>query len=194
MDLKILAIGWVLGMISRRIVAAWLKYRGQIKTELREAEKKIEEKTGIEIPDRWVESAVAFADRYASDGAFWRNVIRMIVNKDASKANALLDEIRRIDWKAYLVDQLSPDLKEIVNTEKRAVAVSILSNRVESIKAAKTGDIGGAVDKAAAADKSERMDKAIPVNETVIERLIRESQERKAELRAHSSEPPAAPK
>lgn len=194
MDLKILAIGWVLGMISRRIVAAWLKYREQIKTELREAEKKIEEKTGIEIPDRWVESAVAFADRYASDGAFWRNVIRMIVNKDASKANALLDEIRRIDWKAYLVDQLSPDLKEIVNTEKRAVAVSILSNRVESIKAAKTGDIGGAVDKAAAADKSERMDKAIPVNETVIERLIRESQERKAELRAHSSEPPAAPK
>ena len=188
MDLKILAIGWVLGMISRRIVAAWLRYREQIKSELKAAEQKIEEKTGIEIPDRWVESAVSFADRYASDGAFWRNIIRMIVNKDASKATALLDEVRKIDWKAYLVDQLSPELKEIVNTQKKEVAVAILSNRVESIKAAQRGDVVGAVERAAAADKTERIQNGEPVNETVIERLIRESQERKENLRAHGEQ------
>lgn len=182
-DLKILAVGWVLGMISRRIVAAWIRYREQIKEELKAAEKKIEDKTGIEIPDRWVESAVAFADRYASDGAFWRNIIRMVLNRDSSKATALLDEIRRIDWKGYLADQLSPDLKELVNTQKREVAINILANRVESIKALKTGDVARTIDCAAQADKSERIQNGEPVNETVIERLIRESQARQEALK-----------
>lgn len=190
--IKTIVLTLVLRELSGVLVKWWLSKREQIRAGLKDIDNQIEAKTGRDLPDelqeryeRMVDSAIAYADRFAGDGAFWRNVIRAVMNKDTSKVTVLLDEIRNIDWKKYLYDQLSDELKEVVNTEKKAVAASIVMAHTAKAEAVKTGNMNAAIDAAAKADKSERLRQAEPVNETVIERLIRESKERQDKLRAN---------
>jgi len=189
-DFTSLAIGLALGPASKFIVKAYQKYRQPVIDGLKNIDNSIEEKANIDIPDDWqekyeriVDSGVAFADRYAMNPAFWRNVIRAIMAKDVSKIDILLDEIKNIDWSKYIYDQMSEDLKEVVNTEKKAVAVSIVANRVAAVDAVKKGDMNLAVVHAAKADKSEKIRDDKPVTKEDIERMIEESKARQELLR-----------
>lgn len=196
-ELLSVAVGFALGAVSKQIVSLWQKKAPEIEAALDRADEALEAKLGIDIPDAmqsaWhqiVHGAVDYANRFASDGRFWREVIRAIIAKDPSKAVLLQQELAGLSWDrgiAAVESLMSPELKRVVNDVKETMAVRVAqANAVtaaalpspDPIKAAE--QIRAAVRAIAPAHKPSEG----PVNRETIERLIRESQDRQRALEA----------
>lgn len=194
-----IAVGFALGAVAKEIVKAWTRNAPAIQEALDKADDRLEAHFGIDIPDsmqatwhRVVHGAVAYVNRFASDGRFWREVIRAIIAKDPSKAVLLQQELAGLSWEkgiAAVEAVMSPDLKVIVNEVKEQLAVKIatangvttdaipdsaLKDNPDKIEA----EVRAAVRVVAPAHKTEEG----PVTKSRIEQMIIESQERQAKL------------
>ena len=190
-----LGLGFVLGNISKRLANWWTTASPGIESALESADEKFSAKLGVELSDSvqatWhavVHGAVAYVNKFASDGRFWREVIRAIVMRDASKAVLLQQELAGLSWDkgiAAVEAMMSPELRTVVNEVKETVAVKVALANVETTGAAPDPD---------ALKSAERLRAAIrvvapahkplegEVTKEMIEKLIRQSQDRQVKL------------
>ena len=190
-------VGLAVGAAGRYLVSWWRGASPQIEAGLMRADDALEARLGIDIPDgiqsAWhqiVHGAVAYANKFASDGRFWREVVRAILLRDPSKAVLLQQELAGLSWDrgiATVEAMMGPELKAVVNEVKEGLAVRVAQANAatagalpdaDPIKSAET--IRAAVRAVAPAHKPVEG----PVTRETIERLIRESQERQRALTA----------
>lgn len=198
-QLMMLGLGFVIGAVGRSLVNLWKRNKDEIARTLDSADDKIAAKLGVTVPDgfqtAWheiVHGAVEYVDRFASDGRFWREVIRAIVAKDPSKAVMLQAELSNLSWDkgiAAVEAVMSPELKAVVNTVKEELAVKVAKANVASTGTAPAiaqepekveQEIRAAIRVVAPAHKPEEG----PVTKSRIEQMILESQERQKKLEA----------
>ena len=188
-------VGMVVGAAGKWAVGLWRRESPGIEAALGRADDALEAKLGVDIPDSaqaaWhaiVHGAVAYVNRFASDGRFWREVLRAIIAKDSSKAVLLQQELAGLSWDrgiAAVENLMSPDLKRVVNEVKEVLAVRVAQANAatanvlpheDPIKSAE--QIRAAIRVVAPAHKPVEG----PVTNETIERLIRESQDRQRVL------------
>jgi hypothetical protein len=185
--------GWVLGYISRRVVAWWKKEKDTIAPEIAHIMKVIESKLNINIPDGLEEffvnvatQAVNAANQYVSDPLFIRNVIRAVMNKDMSKFELLKTTLLSIDWKANVMAQLPEDIKAIVNVEKENLAVEMVRSNMAKVmpleKIPSEDKLREVIKVTVQANKIEK--EVVPVTEDLLKKLIAESEARQAAMTA----------
>lgn len=191
----LLLAGSAVGMVASYLVALWKKEAPVIEAALDGADEKIEARFDIDIPDQvqagWhslVHAGVAYVNKFASDARFWREVLRVIMLKDPSKAGILMAEVGSLSWDkgiAAVEAMLSPELKETVNEVKEALAVkTIAANMVstgiihELVAKEPEAQVRAAVRAIAPAHKPAEG----PITKSKIEDLIRESIERQRKL------------
>ena len=197
MNDQILAIGlgFVVGGIATRLTKWWAQSSPRIEETLNSLDDKLAAKLNLPLSDSlqntWhslVHGAVSYVNHFASDGRFWREVIRAIVLRDPSKAVLLQQELAGLSWDkgiAAVEAMMSPELKSVVNTVKEDIAVKVVQANATTASALPSPDplkaaeqMRAAIRAVAPAHKPEEG----PVTKDVIERLIIESQERQARL------------
>ena len=186
------AVGFAVGAAGKFLVSFWKKESPRIEAALDHADDILEARLGIDLPDSaqaaWheiVHGAVAYANKFASDGRFWREVVRAILAKDASKAVLLQQELAGLTWDrgiAAVEAMMSPELKSITNEVKEILAAKVAKANCISagMVPAEEPVIRQAIRAVAPAHKPLEG----PPTKELIERLILESQERQRALAA----------
>jgi len=189
--LLVAGMGWVLGWISKAVVAWWKGEKNKIAPEVAHMMKWLEEKLHINIPDgleTWfvdlVQTGVNAADAYVSDPAFIRNVLRAVINKDASKFASAKDALSKVDWAGNIMAQLPDDLKGIVNAAKEDKAVQLIQANMSQVmpseKIPVESQLRELVKTTVQANKINK--EVVPVTENLLKKLIEESQARQEQL------------
>lgn len=182
---------YVIGYLSRVIVGYWKNHRDGIKESLLSVDERIESGWHVDLPDKWQEAyhkiisdAVAYVDKYASDGAFWRNLMRRIRRMKPSQATEFLNFLRNIDWSVvgkdvgkWLLENLPSGLKSIVNEEKHEIAAGIVRAKVVAAMPAERqkidqSDLNSRI--AAAATAGKVVERVSPIRKPEVQALIEE--------------------
>ena len=191
-QLMSLALGFALGAVSKGITRFWNRKAPEVEAALNRADDVLEAKFNIDIPDavqagwhNFVHAGVAYANRFASDGRFWREVLRAIVLRDPAKAVLLNQELASLSWEkgiAAVEAMLSPELKALVNGVKEDLATKAIIANATTAGVLPEGAVETEVRAAIRAVAPAHKPVEGPVTKEVIEQLIRESQERQAKF------------
>lgn len=184
-----MGLGFVLGAAAKRLVRWWTESAPKIQATLDSVDDKLFAKLDIAEPESvqetWhnlVHGAVAYANKFASDGRFWREVIRAVVTRDPAKAVLLMTELQQVSWDsgiAAVEATISPELKAVVNEVKEAVALNVAAANAVTVGISKPEpEVRAAIRLVAPAHKTVEG----PVTKDAIKRLIEESQARQAKL------------
>jgi hypothetical protein len=192
-------LGIAITFLAKEIYKYWHGSRDKIETYLTTRDDVLAEyvknKWNITIPEGvhnaydWLMSAIVEAtDKAISDGPFLRNVLRAIRSKDPEKAAQLLEQFQAYykDILAGVLDNIPAELKDIINAEKEKIAVKIAFNKIPLAlpnEKHTEEEIVADIKRAAAANKINELGKH-PIDESTVEKLIRESQERQRKLLA----------
>ena len=203
-QLMTLGLGFVLGTIAKRLVNWWTTASPTIEDKLGRVDDYVAGKLGVTLPasvqTTWhdlIHAAVEYANKFAGNGRFWREVIRAIVTRNPAQAVILMNELQNITWDkgiAAVEAQMSPDLKVVVAEVKetfatRAALANAITARVVPIEAATDGKadpgklveaVRAAVRAAAPAHKADEG----PITRDKIDQMILDSQRRQAKLEA----------
>jgi hypothetical protein len=186
-----MAIGAAVTLGGKKLQAFWEANKTPIQTALESLDERLEKKIGADLPDSWqttyhklVQATVAWVDSYAGSTLFWRQVIRFILSlSDTGKAAALINEIQSLNWTTKLEEQMSPDLKAVVNQIKQEVAEKIVVGQTQTaipVEVRTNVVMNPREDIQVAAKGVKKMDE--PVTKELLERLIAESAARQAKL------------
>jgi len=104
-----------------------------------------EDKTGIDIPDRWqirldefirsgISNGVVFAEQYVYSKDFWEKVVKALISKRPANLAELLTQLmawlKAVDWKGKVLDSLPDELRPIVNEVKEIEATKVAQGQI----------------------------------------------------------------
>jgi len=131
--------GFVIALFANRVSKFWNKNKVEIEKKGLTLDDMIEIKTGYHPNwlDAVVHAAVSWTDQYLSDPKMVRQITRKVIEvTDPNKRNLLTTELKGAVSKlesgiiTKLDENLSPELKEIVNQVKEETAVRIVKSKV----------------------------------------------------------------
>ena len=202
MSLNTVVIGLISGAIGAGIVRFWTRNKGKVSESIVGVVDKIEARTGFDIPDRLeeifstaVHSAVVTIDTQFSNPKFWRDIIKLASGRAPELAvDKFLEVFKKVDWADSLAAQVPAEYLDLFNWAREQLAVKLAKSDIEAVAAAKPLEVP-AEEKIVAAVratvKANRYSNAEPdevaeeinkATESTIEKLIRESRERKEKM------------
>lgn len=204
MSINAVVIGLLSGAIGAAIVRFWAKNKGKAIEAVSGTFDKIEARTGFDIPDRIedavqvaVKSAVDVLDTQFSNPRFWRDIIKLATGRAPELAvDKFLEAFKKVDWADSLAAQVPAEYLELFNWARERLAVKMAESAVvaampvtEKLPALPSEEKMVAAVRASVAasrydnvETDEVMEEVNRAAETTIEKLIRESKERKAKL------------
>lgn len=190
--------GSIIALVSNRVSKLWNQNKDAIEEKGLTLDDMIKAKTGY-YPnwlDAVVHAAVQWVDSYLSDPKMVRQITRKIIDiTDPKKRETMKLELTTAVSNlesgiiTKLDENISPELKEIVNTVKEETAVRIVKSKVISLptissplqKVAEDAVIIAAIKAAASGTIVDST--TAPVTEEDLKRLLKESQERQIILK-----------
>lgn len=190
---------WVLSAavayFGKYMVSLWRSHKEEMSNYLKGLDDKLLSKVNsdrktFEWWDQGVDFGVSFMERFAGSSEFWRTVFRAIQFKQPERLGKYQAELMAALPKdgtvviQQVIEKLSPDFKEIINTVKHEGAEKLAEAFVESKEAIETKNMTKAVAKAAVVMKEDKLRTAEPITKSTLERLIEESKARQEKLKS----------
>ena len=190
--------GYILGYVSRHLAGWWKRTSPAIAPEVAHILDMLEKKFDIDIPDglemffvNTIAAGVRGADKFVSDPAFIRNVIRAVASKDTNKLQALEEYLLSVDWKSNVVAQLPPEIKEIVNVLKEDKVVADTKANMAKVMPVEKLPTDEKIREYVKATVSASKIEAEPaeITQDIIKKLIQESKDRQEKLKSSGAIP-----